>query len=69
MRAFNKELSGRGVRSCLHFSLLLSSLLDTLHAAAGARTLSGQTTSSYTAFLYTRKMIFREEVAVTARRQ
>jgi hypothetical protein len=41
---------------------LALTVVDTLHTAAGARTLSGQKTSSYTAFLYARKIIFREEV-------
>jgi hypothetical protein len=33
-----------------------------LHTTAGARTLSGQKNSHHTAFLYARKIIFREEV-------
>jgi hypothetical protein len=59
-----KELSGRWgktlslqTRSCSD-----SCTIDTLHSAARARTLSGLKTSSYTAFLYARKIIFREEV-------
>jgi hypothetical protein len=42
---------------------------DTFHAAAGVRTLSGQATSPYTAFLYARRIIFCEEIAGTARSQ
>ncbi|KAA8908207.1 hypothetical protein FN846DRAFT_906274 [Sphaerosporella brunnea] len=41
MRAFYKMLAGNW---------------DTLHVAAGARTLSGEKTSPYTAFLYKRKI-------------
>jgi hypothetical protein len=51
-----------GVWVQLYTCGLALTVLDTLHTAAGARTLSGLKTSSYTAFLYARKIIFREEV-------
>jgi hypothetical protein len=64
MRGFYKELSGRWGKtlSLQTRSSSDSCTIDTLHSAAGARTPSGLKISPYTAFLYARKIIFREEV-------
>jgi hypothetical protein len=51
-----------GVRRFLYKHGHVLTTIDTLHSAAGERTLSGLKTSSFTAFLYARKIIFREEV-------
>ncbi|KAA8902658.1 hypothetical protein FN846DRAFT_891439 [Sphaerosporella brunnea] len=64
MRVFYKEISGRwGMASTLTLqSSFRRTVPDTLYTAAGMWTVSAQKTSWYTAFLYVRKIILREQV-------